>query len=75
VPRPFEGPIHIEPSDPTAGAKTPGTHCTCPGFCQGRTSADWATCSSTCKHCNPRTRQRRPIISPDPSSAEVDHGQ
>jgi hypothetical protein len=65
----FDQPLHREPHDPTAGIKTPDTHCTCTRspWCQGRSSADWATCSSTCKHCNPRRRRPRPIEVEDPS--------
>jgi hypothetical protein len=71
---PFQVPIVDESAPKLPGLGKPN-HCSCPGFCQGRDSADWATCSAECGHCNPGARRRRrggPIIQNDPSS---DHAE
>lgn len=74
----FDAPIHAERPTVTDLGRT--FHCTCPRspFCRGANSADWATCVTGCKACDPRARRRRnppPIVRDDPSSAEVDHAE
>ena len=59
---PFQAPYATTDPPPDAqavGVKALGTPCVYPGFCQGRASADWLTCSSACAHCNPPRRRRR----------------
>jgi hypothetical protein len=59
MPRPFEGPIHLEPRPPLDPASK-GAHCTCPTspWCRGPHSQDWAVCSRGCRSCHPRRRRR-----------------
>jgi hypothetical protein len=53
---PFETPLAASERLPQSSA---GTHCTCPGWCEGRASRHWASCSSGCRHCNPPPPKRR----------------
>lgn len=43
----------------------PAQQCICPGFCGGRHSADWLSCSIDCGACNPPKRRRRGALDPD----------
>ena len=67
----FDAPIHTERPgalDPTSKP----VHCTCPGWCRGRSSADWLTCSLTCKACNPTRRRRRAVNGREGDDAQAD---
>jgi hypothetical protein len=60
----FEGPIHVDP-DATVRVRTAEPRCTCTRspFCRGQASADWLTCSTGCRACQPdpwRTPTRTP---------------
>jgi hypothetical protein len=61
---PFAGPINVDPDFAALKAAQRGreVRCTCPGspWCRGRDSADWLTCTRTCRSCNPR--RRRPAV-------------
>ena len=54
---PFEGPINIDPGIAAlrATARAREVRCTCPTspWCRGQASADWATCSTSCRACKP----------------------
>jgi hypothetical protein len=71
MPRPFEGPINIDPPV----TKTREVRCLCSPFCQGASSHDWATCVAGCNACRPPPWQPPtrtpalggPIIAADPS--------
>lgn len=64
--RPFDGRIHTEPRS----TKVAEVRCTCARspWCRGAASADWATCSTACKACQPapwRPPTRTPALASD----------
>jgi hypothetical protein len=68
----FDGPANRETAVlRDRSAKLPKAQfCTCPAgpFCRGAASADWASCSPTCRPCS--LPASRPVERSDPSSGE-----
>jgi hypothetical protein len=58
---PFAGPINVDPDVAALKAQQRDreVRCTCSGspWCRGRDSADWLTCSTSCRACKPRPWQ------------------
>jgi hypothetical protein len=72
MPRPFEGPIHLEPRDATV-TRAREVQCSCERspFCRGQASADWLICAASCRVCRPFPWQaptRTPAAASEPNT-------